>query len=98
MGKIYVAVTESRADGALFSSFMYSECRLRAPWLQLTRSRGVILSPAVIPIALTVSWSKLTRAGVFCGAIGGACLGMLAWMIGCWKIYGTPLIRLHDPD
>ncbi|KAG8215271.1 Na+/solute symporter [Butyriboletus roseoflavus] len=50
---------------------------------------GVILSPAVIPIALTVSWSKLTRAGVFCGAIGGACLGMLAWMIGCWKIYGT---------
>ncbi|KIJ61249.1 hypothetical protein HYDPIDRAFT_159840 [Hydnomerulius pinastri MD-312] len=51
-------------------------------------SMGVILSPAVIPIALTVSWSKLTRAGVFCGAIGGAVLGMLAWMIGCWKIYG----------
>ncbi|KAH7882194.1 Na+/solute symporter [Phlebopus sp. FC_14] len=50
--------------------------------------QGVILSPAVIPIALTVSWSKLTSAGVFCGAIGGACLGMLAWMIGCWKIYG----------
>jgi Na+/proline symporter len=51
--------------------------------------RGVVLSPAVIPIALTVSWSKLTEAGVLCGAIGGACLGMLAWMIGCWKITGT---------
>ncbi|KIK45666.1 hypothetical protein CY34DRAFT_22415 [Suillus luteus UH-Slu-Lm8-n1] len=50
--------------------------------------RGSILSPAVIPIGLTVSWSKLTKAGIFCGAIGGACLGMLAWMIGCWKIYG----------
>ncbi|KAG9311093.1 Na+/solute symporter [Chiua virens] len=50
--------------------------------------RGVILSPAVIPIALTVSWSKLTRVAVFCGAIGGACLGILAWMISCWKIYG----------
>ncbi|KAG2126258.1 Na+/solute symporter [Suillus bovinus] len=47
-----------------------------------------ILSPAVIPIGLTVSWSKLTKAGVFCGAIGGAFFGMLAWMIGCWKIYG----------
>ena len=48
-----------------------------------------MLSPAVIPIALTVTWSKLTRAGVFCGCIVGAVLGMLAWMIGCWKIYGT---------
>ncbi|KAG2143478.1 Na+/solute symporter [Suillus bovinus] len=50
--------------------------------------QGCILSPAVIPIGLTVSWSKLTKAGVFCGAIGGAFFGMLAWMIGCWKIYG----------
>ncbi|RPD58562.1 Na+/solute symporter [Lentinus tigrinus ALCF2SS1-7] len=50
--------------------------------------QGVVLSPAVIPIALTVTWSKLTRAGVFCGCIIGAVLGMLAWMIGCWKIYG----------
>ncbi|TFK37572.1 solute symporter family transporter [Crucibulum laeve] len=51
--------------------------------------QGVVLSPAVIPIALTVTWSKLTRAGVLCGALIGAILGMLAWMIGCWKIYGT---------
>ncbi|KAF9234595.1 Na+/solute symporter [Melanogaster broomeanus] len=66
--------------------------------------QGVVLSPAVIPIALTVSWSKLTRAGVFCGAVGGACLGMLAWMIGCWKIYdpadydfsGTRAIAMLD--
>ncbi|KAG2123413.1 Na+/solute symporter [Suillus clintonianus] len=55
-------------------------------WLYYVQ--GSILSPAVIPIGLTVSWSKLTKAGVFCGAIGGAILGMLAWMIGCWKIYG----------
>ncbi|KAG9217729.1 hypothetical protein CCMSSC00406_0003582 [Pleurotus cornucopiae] len=48
-----------------------------------------ILSPAVIPIALTVSWSKLTRAGVLSGALIGATLGMAAWMIGCWKIYGV---------
>ena len=50
--------------------------------------RGVVLSPAVVPITLTVTWSKLTRAGVFAGSIIGAVLGMLAWMIGCWKIYG----------
>ncbi|KAG2046339.1 Na+/solute symporter [Suillus hirtellus] len=57
-------------------------------WVNYLGYRGCILSPAVIPIGLTVSWSKLTKAGVFCGAIGGACFGMLAWMIGCWKIYG----------
>ncbi|KAK7677837.1 hypothetical protein QCA50_019149 [Cerrena zonata] len=51
--------------------------------------QGVVLSPAVVPIGLTVTWSKLTRAGVFSGCIIGAVLGMLAWMIGCWKIYGV---------
>ncbi|KDR84544.1 hypothetical protein GALMADRAFT_133818 [Galerina marginata CBS 339.88] len=51
--------------------------------------QGVVLSPAVIPIALTVTWSKLTEVGVLCGALVGAVLGMLAWMIGCWKIYGA---------
>ncbi|EIW76837.1 Na+/solute symporter [Coniophora puteana RWD-64-598 SS2] len=60
--------------------------------------QGVILSPAVIPIALTISWSKLTEAGVFCGAVGGAVLGMIAWMIGCWKIYGAITIpNLAEP-
>ncbi|KAG1738551.1 Na+/solute symporter [Suillus lakei] len=50
--------------------------------------QGIVLSPAVIPIILTVWWSKLTRAGLLCGSIIGAILGMLAWMIGCWKING----------
>ncbi|KAF8556781.1 Na+/solute symporter [Imleria badia] len=71
---------------------------LNAGNINLGWVRGVILSPAVILIALTVSWFKLTRAGVFCGAIGGAVLGMLAWMIGCLKIYGEINIpNLADP-
>ncbi|KAK0478823.1 Na+/solute symporter [Armillaria novae-zelandiae] len=51
--------------------------------------QGVILSPAVIPIALTVTWRKLTSIAVCFGAILGAILGLMAWIIGCWKIYGT---------
>ncbi|KAL6304080.1 Sodium:solute symporter family-domain-containing protein [Sparassis latifolia] len=51
--------------------------------------RGLLLSPLVFPIGLTVTWSKLTRAGVMCGTITGAILSMLAWMIACWKIFGT---------
>ncbi|PPQ64121.1 hypothetical protein CVT24_008732 [Panaeolus cyanescens] len=59
---------------------------------------GVVLSPAVIPIALTVTWSKLTTAGVILGPVLGAVLGMLAWMIGCWKIYGSITItNLANP-
>lgn len=51
--------------------------------------RGVVLSPAVIPIALTVSWSKLTKPAVILGPLLGAILGMTAWMVGCWKIFGA---------
>jgi len=51
--------------------------------------QGVVLSPAVIPIALTVSWSKLTKPAVILGPVLGAILGMTAWMIGCWKILGS---------
>lgn len=38
-------------------------------------NRGVVLSPAVIPIALTVTWRKLTGAGIIAGALIGATLG-----------------------
>ncbi|KAF8430598.1 hypothetical protein L210DRAFT_3651726 [Boletus edulis BED1] len=65
-------------------------------WLYYVQ--GVVLSPAVIPITLTISWSKLTRAGIFCGAIGGGILGMLAWMVACLKIYGQiNITNLADP-
>ncbi|KAG1816541.1 putative urea transporter [Suillus subaureus] len=56
---------------------------------------GIVLSPAVIPIILTVWWSKLTRTGLLCGSIIGAILGMLAWMIGCWKINGEHFRLSH---
>ncbi|KAK7445697.1 hypothetical protein VKT23_014693 [Stygiomarasmius scandens] len=56
-------------------------------WLYYVQ--GAVLSPAVIPIGLTVTWSKLNKAAVLLGPIIGAVLGMTAWMIGCWKIYGS---------
>ncbi|KAJ3482737.1 hypothetical protein NLI96_g6775 [Meripilus lineatus] len=60
--------------------------------------QGVVLSPSVIPIGLTVTWSKLSRAGVFSGCIIGAITGMLAWMIGCWKIFGAITVaNLAEP-
>ncbi|THU93389.1 Na+/solute symporter [Dendrothele bispora CBS 962.96] len=60
--------------------------------------QGVVLSPAVIPIGLTVAWSKLNKPAVILGPVIGAVLGMMAWMIGCWKIYGSITItNLANP-
>ncbi|KAJ3715700.1 Na+/solute symporter [Lentinula raphanica] len=60
--------------------------------------QGVVLSPAVIPVALTISWSKLTKLAVIPGPILGAIFGMAAWMIGCWKILGSITItNLANP-
>jgi len=51
--------------------------------------QGIFLSPAVIPIALTVTWRKLTKAAVLWGSLVGTIFAMLGWFIGCWKIYGS---------
>ncbi|KAI0691071.1 Na+/solute symporter [Cytidiella melzeri] len=51
--------------------------------------QGNLLAPAVVPIGLTVMWSKLSRAGVFCGCLAGEVAGMTAWFVGCVKIYGS---------
>lgn len=72
---------------------MYSKCgSILNEVRQLIEIRGVVLSPAVIPIGLTVTWSKLNKVSVFAGTLTGFVTGMLAWMIGCWKIYGKLLI------
>ncbi|KAF8519445.1 hypothetical protein JB92DRAFT_3082281 [Gautieria morchelliformis] len=57
-------------------------------WVILSLSIGVVLSPAVIPIGLTVTWSKLNKVAVFAGTLTGFATGMAAWMVGCLKIYG----------
>ncbi|KAF8488082.1 Na+/solute symporter [Gautieria morchelliformis] len=50
--------------------------------------QGVILAPAVIPIGLTITWSKLNRVALFAGTFSGFACGMSAWIVGCLKIYG----------
>ncbi|KAF8915022.1 hypothetical protein CPB85DRAFT_1375220 [Mucidula mucida] len=50
---------------------------------------GVALTPAVVPIGLTVCWNRLSKHAAFWGTLFGTVCGMLGWMIGCWKIYGS---------
>ncbi|GAA5899047.1 hypothetical protein JCM6882_004600 [Rhodosporidiobolus microsporus] len=50
--------------------------------------QGVLLTPAVVPIALTVMWSKQSKHAAFWSTIFGTTCGLIGWMIGCKKIYG----------
>ncbi|KAK8847691.1 hypothetical protein IAR55_005550 [Kwoniella newhampshirensis] len=50
--------------------------------------QGVCLTPAVVPIGLTVVWGRMSRVSAFWGTLFGTVCGMLGWFIGCWKVYG----------
>ncbi|WRT64468.1 uncharacterized protein IL334_001400 [Kwoniella shivajii] len=50
--------------------------------------QGVCLTPAVVPIGLTVSWGRMSHISAVYGTLFGTVCGMVGWMIGCWKIYG----------
>ncbi|KAF9016205.1 hypothetical protein BDZ89DRAFT_1141639 [Hymenopellis radicata] len=51
--------------------------------------QGVALTPAVVPIGLTVCWKRLSKHAALWGTLFGTVCGMLGWMVGCWKIYGS---------
>ena len=40
---------------------------------------GILIGSAVIPIALTITWSKTTKAGAVSGALIGVMLSLLTW-------------------
>jgi Na+/proline symporter len=40
---------------------------------------GILIGSAVIPIALTITWSKTTRGGAVAGALVGVMLSLLTW-------------------
>ncbi|GAA6018649.1 hypothetical protein JCM10207_008994 [Rhodosporidiobolus poonsookiae] len=50
--------------------------------------QGVLLTPAVMPIAFTVVWKKQGKWAAFIGTTFGTACGLLGWMLGCKKIYG----------
>ena len=62
------------------------------------RHRGVVLSPAVIPIALTVTWRKLTSAGIIFGAVIGATLGESDSLELSWSLGNQPFSRYDCVD
>ena len=48
---------------------------IRLGWLYLFM--GVVIGSAVIPISLSVCWTRLTAEGMISGAVGGCILGIV---------------------
>ncbi len=49
---------------------------------------GIFIGPAVVPIALTVSWKKASGGSVTLGALLGLIAGVLSWLATAWILYG----------
>ncbi|KAL3469708.1 Sodium:solute symporter family-domain-containing protein [Aspergillus californicus] len=56
-------------------------------WLFLVT--GLLIGGAVFPAAFTITWKGQTRLGALCGAIGGLCAGLTAWLVEAKVYYGT---------
>lgn len=56
-------------------------------WLYYVQ--GVVLTPAVFPIASTVMWKRQSANAAFFGTLVGVVCGMTGWMVGCKTIYGS---------
>ena len=51
---------------------------------------GILIGSAVIPIALTITWSKTTRAGAVSGALIGVMLSLATWTgVAVSEAYGV---------
>lgn len=46
------------------------------------------MTPAVIPVALTVMSKRQSKHAAFFGTLFGTTCGLIGWMLGCKKVYG----------
>ena len=54
---------------------------------------GIIVAPAVIPIAFTLTWSKQNTTAAIASPVIGFALGLITWLVTAQGQYGS--ITLH---
>jgi urea-proton symporter len=69
----------------LLSSFLL---QLGASLQYIYLAMGILIGPAVVPIALTVSWKKTNKTAVILGALVGLIAGICSWVTTTWLLYG----------
>lgn len=69
----------------ILSSFLM---QLGASLQYIYLAMGILIGPAVVPIALTVSWKKTNKNAVIMGSILGLAAGICSWITATWLLYG----------
>ncbi|MGI0043491.1 MAG: sodium:solute symporter family transporter, partial [Nitrososphaeraceae archaeon] len=69
----------------ILSSFLL---QLGASLQYIYLAMGILIGPAVVPIALTVSWKKTNGFSVALGSLVGLIAGILSWVATTWFLYG----------
>lgn len=60
-------------------------------WLYLMM--GIIVAPAVFPIFGTLTWKKTNPIGCVVGMLTGLVLGILAWLVTAYGLYGKVTVQ-----
>jgi urea-proton symporter len=69
----------------ILSSFLL---QLGASLQYIYLAMGILIGPAVVPIALTVSWKKTNKNAAILGSILGLTAGICSWTTATWLLYG----------
>lgn len=70
--------------GILSSFLMQLGASLQYVYLAM----GILIGPAVLPIALTISWKKTNKNAAISGSIVGLTAGISSWIAATWLLYG----------
>lgn len=70
--------------GVLSSFLMQLGASLQYIYLAM----GILIGPAVVPIALTVSWKKTNKNAVILGSLLGLFAGISSWTTSTWLMFG----------
>ncbi len=54
---------------------------------------GIISSPAVIPVAYTITWSKQSAFAAISAALTGVVCGIIAWLVTAQKLHDEITIK-----
>lgn len=66
--------------------------QLGASFQYIYLAMGILIGPAVVPIALTVSWKKTNRSAAILGSLLGLTAGICSWTTTTWLLYASCLL------
>ena len=54
---------------------------------------GIICSPAVFPVAFSITWKKQSRSAAIGASIIGVVAGIISWLVTAQKLFGEITIK-----